>query len=344
MSNLYRVTGPDSYEQSLRIYGSWKSIPDGLRTRGQWRKKDRKVRKGEKPVALIRWTEMLTTHSKHQHSDGSVTWSQEPHDVVRTGSLFCREQTDTFQPRPRTHAREIFRQYFVRFSSHASYIWRCGNEWKNCSGKVTDWHLKLHETGRGIYGVKAGEYTRWGAIDLDLHDGDRAVFLDQLRAVLGEFHGKDGWHLQVADKDAQGVHLLHVFPDAIHTSTCVGRIRHRLQLLDGRHPELTTRAKQAGMPTLAELEVYPSLTHGFRLPLCKDRTMLLDEPLPRVWDKRLDREVADILGYIMWLRKPTAYMPADDVMAYVEARLAHPEAAIRELNNVSQPAGLPGRR
>lgn len=77
------------------------------------------------------------------------------------------------------------------------------------------------------------------------------------------------------------------------------------------------------MRTLGELEIFPNPKHGFRLPLCSGRTMLLDRPLPLVFNQRMKREVQDVEGYVSWLSKDEkTYMPAEQVITYVKERLA----------------------
>jgi hypothetical protein len=79
------------------------------------------------------------------------------------------------------------------------------------------------------------------------------------------------------------------------------------------------------MKTLAELEIFPNEKNGFRLPLCSGRTMLLARPLPLVFNKRMGREVQDVIGYVRWLSSDEkTYLPAEEVIAFVKDRLAPP--------------------
>src|SRR5207244_6354958 len=43
----------------------------------------------------------------------------------------------------------------------------------------------------------------------------------QLRVLLQEFHGKEGWHFQVANENAGGVHLLQA--SAALRASCISR-------------------------------------------------------------------------------------------------------------------------
>jgi hypothetical protein len=191
---------------------------------------------------------------------------------------------------------------------------------------LEEWQLKKHLKGDEKYGVRGGEWTRCGSIDHDLHEGDPAIFLEQFRILLDEFHGKDGWHFQVADKNAGGVHLVQTFRRPVLLESYRDGLRKRLLALDQRHPDLAARARAAGMKTLGELEIFPDPQKGFRLPLCAGRTMLLDRPLELVYDKRLKREVQDVVGYVSWLsRDQKRYMPAEEVFQCVKQRLRTPQ-------------------
>ena len=126
---------------------------------------------------------------------------------------------------------------------------------------------------------------------------------------------------QVADKNAGGVHFVQAFRDPKSLTECRRLVRERLQRLDQEHPELAQDARKAGMRTIGDLELYPDPENGFRLFLCRGRTMLLDKPLPPVFNKRMQKWVPDVVEYISWILKPEAYMPKDEVFAYVRERL-----------------------
>ena len=51
-----RILGK-SPDDSLPVFSSWKDVPPDYHTRNQWKKRRRKVRKGEQPVARLRWSE-----------------------------------------------------------------------------------------------------------------------------------------------------------------------------------------------------------------------------------------------------------------------------------------------
>ena len=235
------------------------------------------------------------------------------------------------QPGPRSPARSRRRLIFIattrRFltadhpegwqwtsSGNTSWLSATGNATSGtqrrtlehlCSGRLQPWQVTKHLSNDAIYGVWGGNWTYFRAIDLDLHNGNQDIFLEQLQVLLNEFHGQDRWHFQVSDENAGGVHLFQVLRDPVPVQEYRATLGHDSEKLDVKHPDLAAKAQAAGMKTLGELEVFPDPGHGFRLPLCKGRTMLLDKPLEKVYDKRLKKIVPDVIGYITWPSNPT---------------------------------------
>ncbi|NQU23566.1 MAG: hypothetical protein HQ567_19975 [Candidatus Nealsonbacteria bacterium] len=323
---------------TLPVY-TWHSIPAHLNIRSRWKKQGRKVRSNEEPVALVCWTETRKKRSQEFNCDGSTTWTETPETVVRYAGLFSVEQTQPYKGSRRGWSVEIFNKYFRELSGSDQFIWLFDGHWVSCGGKLKEWHLKGHLKGESIYGIRGGKWTRFGAIDLDLHNGDRQVFLEQFRVLLGELHGKDGWHFQVSNEDAGGVHLIQVLRDAVQTAGYRYRLRSQLKELDAKHPELAQRAKDAGMATLAELEVFPDPKRGFRLPLCKGRTMLLDKPLELVRNNRMKGKplIPDVVDYVSWVIEANRkYMPADEVLHYVDERLREPATTEKKVPKKSK--------
>jgi hypothetical protein len=302
--------------ETLPVF-TWDDLPADLKTRSAWRRKRRKVRKGAKPVARLTWDQILA-----QNADATVTNTTEQRVFARECGLYSFEQTAPYRGTARTLAVEIFWRYYVEDSSRQYHICWAKGQWNTCHGRLDEARLKSHLNGKERYGIRGGDSTRFLAVDLDLHDGDPDVFLNQLRVLIGEFHGKNGWHFQVADENAGGIHLIRCFRHDVRLEPLRKHFRKRLQELDQRHPELAVSARAAGMKTLGELEIFPDTQKGFRLPLCLGRTMLLDRPLPLVFNKRMGRDVQDVLGYITWLsRGQKTYMPADEVIQFVQQRL-----------------------
>lgn len=318
----------------MQIYGGWNKLPRGLKTRGQWELLNRKVRKDEVPKALLAYSEIRRTGSTTTiHDDGTEEHREPQAKVVLDGvGVFAEEQTKPFKPSNLVLAYRAFYDYFVGHTSKSHYIWITSEDWLWCYGGLGRQRTKSHVDGLEEYGVIGGggtlrETTRFGLIDHDLHDGDLDIFLEQQRILIDEFHGKDGWHVQVKNENAGGVHLIQVVPE-MDVADYRRKLLRKLQDLDLRNPGLEARARSVGMKSFSQLEIYPDRTHGIRLPLAKGRTVLLDRPLPLRTNIK-GRQVQDVVGYIRWINDAErAYMPTDEVFEYVRLRM---KPSVRQL-------------
>ena len=330
-----------------KVYTSWKQVPSDLKTRSQWRDEARDVRRGEKPAAIFQWREAAVQHSDVDLPGGSKVQFSNRSFSGESVHLFDEHQTRPYKARPKTAARHSVWKLFRRSASKDNHLWwsEPRADWVTCSGRLQESHFNQHVVGKEIYGILAGSQTHFGLIDLDLHHGDPAIFLAQFKVLLDEFHGHDGWHFQVAQENAGGVHLSQVFSEPRWTNEYTRELRERLRKLDAPHPELAERAHRARMRSIAELEIYPHPTQGVRLPLCRGRTMLLDKPLGLIYDKQRKDYVPDVEKYICWVNQPSAYMPAKAVYKYVKERLVTPGAeskvAAKKQPKAPRPSGVP---
>lgn len=290
----------------LSVFQGWGRVSRGLRTRGQWEDANRRLLSTANPEGILVWPETVKVRDEAGTPTGYA-------DVrCRTARLYREEQTKAFVPTTLEVAHRQFYDTFVRPCSRERYgFWsEAKGHWTCVWDALGKQHVRSHVNGTSVYGVYGGTHTRFVAIDLDLHHGDRDVFLDQLGILLAEFYGRDGWHLQVANQEAGGVHLLKVVPET-RLDGLRATLRASLQLLDQRHPQQAQRARAAGMRPLGEVEVYPDPTQVFRLPLCRGRTMLIDRPLALVENVRARNGVVqDVARYIRWLATtPNARCP-----------------------------------
>jgi len=332
----------------MQIYGGWNKLPRGLKTRGQWELLNRKVRKREVPRALLAYSEIRRTGSTTTiHDDGTEEHREPQAKVVLDGvGVFAEEQTKPFKPSNLVLAYRAFYDYFVGHTSKSHYIWITSEDWLWCYGGLGRQRTKSHVDGLEEYGVIGGggtlrETTRFGLIDHDLHDGDLDIFLEQQRILIDEFHGKDGWHVQIKNENAGGVHLIQVVPET-DLADYRQKLLRKLQDLDLRNPGLEARARSVGMKSFSQLEIYPDRTHGIRLPLAKGRTVLLDHPLPLRTNIK-GRQVQNVVGYIRWIDDAERkYMPADEVFDYVRVRMKEPVRKSQSLVAESQSADQGG--
>ena len=311
------------HDNTIPRLAGWSEKPDEYETRVTWEWRHfREVQKGEKPKAIVLWEVPTKKEIQEHRTDGSVVTRYEPDVRVVEVPVYEIGQTKAVKAGPRRLAVREMWDIFVRHSHPDFYIWM-SSDWLTCNGKLRIDHLLDHIGQRDIYGVRGnGRCTRYAGIDLDLHNGDVGVFTEQLRILLDTFHGRDGWHYQVADQNAGGVHLIRVLPKRISEAKVRKWLRDILHRLDQEHPDLARRASEAGMKSFGKMEVFPNRQAGLRLPLCRGRTMLLDRPLAKTQYRR--KNVVDIEKYISWVNQPNAYMPKANVLEYVLARLRVP--------------------
>lgn len=308
------------YDPTIPRIKGWENKPVELDTRSRWKRDDRNVVKGEKPKAILIYEHTRKKFVGDAPADGTQPPPPETETILREIPLYSFDQTKKFRPTPRTLAIRALAMIFLRYSSRHYYIWHHGEGWLTCSGKLAFDRFEHHLRQREIYGVRSnGRWTHFGGIDLDLHNGDHDIFLEQLNILLDEFHGRDGWHFQVADRLAKGVHLLQAFLDRVDYRLYRDGLRAKLKSLDAKYPDLARRAKMAEMRSLGQLEIFPNISNGLRLPFCRGRTLLLDGPVTQILHRK--KLAVDVERYIAWVNNPASYMPRDAVYSYVADRL-----------------------
>jgi hypothetical protein len=328
-------------EKPLNFF-SWDEVPEDYTTASQWPRHGRKVREKQTPAARVvtpatfKKGERFVSEARILEDDGDTITI-----ITDEIPLYHESQTRPYTARDRTldyfHYEDIFYTYcrkdrFIYWQEtppdDPPKGWEPG--WRNHPSvrtldpnrRLSPADVRAHLNHTRLYGVVAGAWTRFVMIDLDLHEGDRGVFLDQLKLLLGRFWGHGGWHLEAKTDGIGGVHLIRAFPDRRRTADQVSKLKARLIDVDRQHPELARRAVEAGMPSFADLEVYPQETgNGVRLPLGRGRTVLLDCPLGTVTHR--GKTLPDLHAYLRWMHDPNrTYMTADDVIEYVQTRLA----------------------
>ena len=320
----------------LRDCEGWTRVPPNLKTAQQWLRAGRRVRKQEQPVARVVYPEIV----EGQYSFGPDTVILDETDDFSVVSakptpLFDLDQTRPYQATPRMFAYWAFEDIFLKHSRKDCWIRKTDaitgeelEEWLTESEHdfFTKFHkrnllssnlIRRHINQRQIIGVKSGTLTRFVVIDLDFHGRNQRVFEAQAQVLLDKFHGVGTWHYQVKRHDVTGLQLIHVFDRPKELAVVQQEVRAILVELDAQHPELAAEARAVGMKTLAELEVYPTQNgNGVRLPLCRDREMLLDKPLPLVTYRK--KQVQDVEGYIRWLEDPNRqHLPKEKVLGYL---------------------------
>jgi len=324
-------------------------------TKSQWQRLGRRVRKGEKPVAVRPYKVYEPRPFYLTKPNGDRVETTQRVVVVKEAKLYSRDQTQPYKGSQRTGASMLYYDFFCRDSSNERHIRWMGAEmdgkpgWKNRAGRLTLGDVQSHinmvaDRRTGItakLGVVGGERTRFLLIDLDLHGGDHEVFMAQAEVLIDSFFGRDGWHVIVADHDANGIHLVRAFREPVRAEAAIYRLRQSLAELDLARPDLIDLALAHGMKPLGEAEIYPNPGNGVRLPLCEGRTVLIDRPLGLV-KNRNGRLVQDVEGYIGWvLDKDRKYMAKEEVLVYLRERLKSASTPLPNTQKVKRSISAP---
>ena len=281
-----------------------------LKTRRQWRKQQfRRVKSGEQPVEYFTLRYIYRNYCVTVSADGSETTTITPVEKERKISLYSIEQTKPCKRLGAALLRDAYCRYFVDDAQKDTYLW-WDDGWKYCRSFLDDEKIRQHLLGKEIYGIFGGQFTCFSTIDADYHGGNYEVFKDQLTAVLHELHGRDGWHYSFGPR---GCHIIRTHP-RMPTAAVRAELRKLLTEIDARHPELRERAINAEMKPISDWEIYPDPNQGFRLPLAKNRVVLLDKPC------------VDLASYIEWQIEPT-YCPVEQVLAEIFKVIQPMEAA-----------------
>lgn len=332
----------------LPYYDSWSSVPDWLKSTSQWKILGFAPKKGAIPSGRF------VTPEIHSELPAGYELLDEHEDLKlvtqKTVLLYSQDQCVPYRAKPSTVAAKKFFDIFARHMRRD--VWISKTDYRTKLETPSWRRFKSHKSGRGyeigldyakvkshvdqreILGVIGHKKTRFVVIDLDLHNGSPEVFLSQAKVLLDLIHGKNGWHYQISVEKLNGIQFFKVFSEPVCIKEITQKIRGLLLALDLKYPDLATLAKQAGMKTLGDLEIYPTINgNGVRLPLCKDRVMVTDQVLgPTVGgkakitssrSKSMDEKlVGDVVRYIGWLEDPARkYVEVEKVIELLELLL-----------------------
>jgi len=286
-------------------YRSWRQVPEGLYTKREWRRRNRRVAKDATPDAYLIRSSTISEESEH-------------HDHCSHLRLYSVNKTAPYTPTERTKACWEYSRLFLGHANRSSYlkkIYRTDPEkgepsWTTISDKgdlyfqyLGDRGACTHVNHTHIYGARAdGGLTNYVIIDLDYHNGDRELFLKMAEKLLDRFYGRQTWHLEVDLSNLQGIHFIRTFKRPILLDVAIQYIRDQLSVLDNENPDLVDAAARCGTKSFAKLELYPSTQQGIRLPLGRGRTLVLDDYVKPI--KRGKRMVGDVERYVNWLTNP----------------------------------------
>lgn len=335
---------------SPRHFTKWPHAHDhGYRTQNQWLLFDRKKIKGEKAGAFyVNLEHVEDFHRKLGVGlNAVIDFNDHEYRATMQIPLYHESQTRPAKVRQRTKDYIYFSQlYNLSLHKYIENVEEDGKrKWKHRRSQElfesAPWKknffgvakIKRHINGLEILGGFAKDRVKVCTLDLDLHNGTSAtVYLDGVRAILTaisellrDLHGSR-LHYQVADREAAGIHVGFVLEQARENDDLVSAVRLWLGELADRHQELHQAWVGCGLKPWNKTEVFPCKTNGFRLPLCRDRTMLIDRPLCL-----LPNGKQDLCRFMAFLKGTAPTMPTDDVVKYLAERLREPEVAIAKV-------------
>ncbi len=300
-----------SEPETRTVYPDWCQVPkDELKTKNQWLRAFRRVRKDEDGAALVKY-------------------------AGKQVELFGRDQTEDYMPRKRT--RDVVWRLYDTFArccdkdQYAAFIPSCEGYRTQIRGAniysfgLMEAACSSHLSGKWA-ALKAGKMTTWVAIDLDYHSQGFPVdlWMRMAEALIGEFWGKGTWHID-AKQSLSGFHLVSVFKQPRNTKDALKSLRTTLERLDAKHPELMEQVRNHGAKTIADLEIYPSnkgfqditcTASGCRIPLGKGTATITDEV------RCHDNEVPQAEAYLDWLANPDRkYLPIPQVVQWIRSAL-----------------------
>lgn len=317
-----------------KFYSRWQDVPNRLGTRGQWRKRGRRVRKREAASAHF---EIVT--------ERRLTTVETSTRVIKRIALYHIDQTAPSQLTPLERAKQLYSQYFVATAEKTKHIKRCKGGytidaegerywddrlpetgWRQIKDVLSQSRVDSHLSGREELGIYGGAESSHLLIDLDLHNVPLTLFRRRLDILLDHLHGQHRCHVQVSEENARGVHLILFFGRPSPLETRRRWILNVLRKLDEQYSDaLLTQGAIRTLPVeqrqgVRPIEIYPDSRNGHRLPLAKNRIVLLDKPLFPIWRQGALRQ--DVVGYIDWLSDcDRQYMPKQDVLSFVDNRL-----------------------
>ncbi|WP_166831594.1 hypothetical protein [Thalassoroseus pseudoceratinae] len=330
-----------------QVFCRWKDVPSTLATRTGWRIRGRMVKAKVEPAAIMEVVE-----------ERQMTVIDHTAKIVKLIQLYHEDQTTPANVSPLELAKLRFFRAFVKPANRRRLIKRCKGAYVTDSAGERHWDSSIdeegwlmfkeamtlqraesHLSGREEYGIFGGENSCHLMIDLDLHNVPYLLFLRRLEVLLDHFHGKHRCHVQVAERDARGVHIILFFGNKSPLKTRRKWLKEEFQKLEWKHPDIFLTADSISAVPREErkgikpVEVFPARQFGQRLPLARGRIILLDKPLHFIWRRGKLRQ--DVEGYINWLiDRDRQHMEKNAVLSFVMERL-DPSCAAEDGYNAS---------
>jgi hypothetical protein len=313
--------------ENIPLYLDFKEVPQGLHTRYQFARgfvtgEHLKICPKEQPVARFVPAEEYQRHIEREMYLGTFR----PFDQQRAVGLFREDQTAPYKPTPRTRACWKYFDLFFQNAAKESFIIDEGDGWRCWTGLKRS-YLTQHLNGRRNVGVYGDKRTSFILLDNDNHDQHWEIFQAKNRMLIEEFYGENCSHFQFKAGVTSGLHMIFVYHHWQSLERLRDEFRERLLKLDQKDPELFERIKRqqeidvqingsTKLKTLGELEIFPDVENGIRLPLCPGRLVTTDRILKTVEHRKTP--VADVESYMEWIWNPNRqYIDKEVVLAYL---------------------------
>lgn len=315
------------------------------------------------------WPESLHVESRWMYEyRRSVRKGQQPLFATKDGKqfpVFDVSQTDPIRfETPLDEAVFEYLRYFRYPFCRDKYlecdgeVWTIDVESQKRKGRkcpyFTDSYVTQHLLGTrtlGLFAKRKSSLTRWIAIDLDLHldkGGNLDIFWQQVEAVLGTFWSVRKSQVVVSRDTLNGIHL-YLYPSkSMRLDRLTAGIRGILQDIHDKHPQIARHvdewnAKLAQVKgrqikkvaQIADLEIYPCPTKGFRFMGQESKVVLAHRVIDRiVWGtftrgakKGQPKYGFDVIGWWESLQTDQR-MPLKGVLEFVRQRLPRKDKQI----------------
>src|SRR5437660_393272 len=112
-----------SQQETLKEFDGWKHVPHNLKTKRQWLRAGRRVRKGARPTARVIYPRII--EGRGFFGPDTIILDQTDKFAVTTDQpspLFDISETAPYNPTPRTRAYMAFEDIFFRYARKDCWI------------------------------------------------------------------------------------------------------------------------------------------------------------------------------------------------------------------------------
>jgi|GEM_PF-2761642 len=319
------------------VFDFW---PSSFHARPRWKSEYRRVvRQGEQPFYATRGNQQYPVYHFSQTEPLAFETTLE-----EATFHYCR------------YFRYPFRR--DKYLECDGQVWTIDVESQKKQGRkcpyFTDSYVTQHLLGTrtlGLFAKKESSLTPWIAIDLDLHldkGGNLDIFWQQVEVVLRHFWSVRKSQVVVSRDTLNGIHL-YLYPSKpMRLDRLTAGIRGLLRDIHDKHPQIAQQVDEWNaklalvkgrdikqVAQIADLEVYPSHTKGFRFLGQESKVVLAHRVIDRIaWGtfvigrkKGQPKYGFDVIGWWESLQTDDR-MPLNEVLEYIRHRLPRKDKQI----------------